>query len=93
MEVPLYCYNFPIRIIAEIQKLENLSMKKIIISSALLLCLSAFSFAGEQHSGGKTCGNGQTSCLTGDQTTGGKGEQHTGGLLDMIEDYLKGIFG
>lgn len=82
------------------------SKKNTIITAALftaLFCTSAFA-DGDMGSGGKTCPEGQQTCLTGDmgsggvtsydgptkteRTTIGEGDMGSGGLADGIAWFL-----
>lgn len=69
-------------------------MKKIATILVLSFVLTVSVFAeddGEVHTGGKTCPQGQQTCLIGDTTNSGGESENT--FSQDIFDFLNSIFG
>ena len=75
--------------------LEKKSMKSI-IKLALVVCLfsSVVLAEGDMGSGGKTCTNGTTTCLTTNQPTDHDADtkESTDSVLTFVQKYLESIF-
>ena len=79
-------------------KKTNKNILKAVVLAALL-CSSVFAEEGDMGSGGKTCPQGQQTCLTGDMGSGGltssKVETHEGDSNNTSDDegYLDSVLG